>query len=120
MRYISTRGNIKPVSAIEAIKLGMVPQGGLFVPERIPSISQKQLYSWINLSYDRLAQHIFHFFLAQDFSEQEIAQNVQRVYHKVHFESDEITPLIQLDNRLFILELFHGPTGAFKDLALQV
>ncbi len=120
MRYISTRGNIKPVSAIEAIKLGMVPQGGLFVPESIPSISKKQLHSWINLPYSKLAMHIFHFFLAEDFSEQEIAQIVQRVYHKAHFESDEITPLVQLDNRLFILELFHGPTGAFKDLALQV
>ena len=119
MRYISTRENIKPVSAIEAIKLGMVPQGGLFVPESIPLVSEKQLHSWINLSYDRLARHIFHLFLAEDFSEQEIAQIVQRVYHKVHFESDEITPLVKLDNRLFILELFHGPTGAFKDIALQ-
>ena len=120
MRYISTRGNIKPVSVIEAIKLGMVPQGGLFVPERIPSVSEKKLHSWINLSYNRLAQHIFQLFLTNGFSETETAQIVQQTYHRKNFETEEIAPFVQLDDELFILELFHGPTGAFKDMALQV
>lgn len=120
MKYIGTRDNIKAISAIEAIKLGMVPQGGLFIPERIPAISQKQLHSWINLSYNRLAQHIFQLFLTNDFSETETAQIVQQTYHRKNFETEEIAPVIQLDDELFILELFHGPTSAFKDMALQV
>jgi threonine synthase len=119
MKYISTRDNIDAVSAIEAIKLGMVPQGGLFIPERIPAISQKQLHSWINLSYAQLAQHIFQLFLTNYFSETETAQIVQKAYHRNNFETEEIAPVIQLDDELFILELFHGPTGAFKDIALQ-
>ncbi len=119
MKYISTRENIDAVSAIEAIKLGMVPQGGLFIPERIPAISQKHLHSWINLSYAQLAQHIFQLFLTNYFSETETAQIVQKAYHRNNFETEEIAPVIQLDDELFILELFHGPTGAFKDIALQ-
>ncbi len=119
MKYIGTRDNIKAISAIEAIKWGMVPQGGLFIPERIPTISQKQLHSWINLSYAQLAQHIFQLFLANDFFETETAQIVQQTYHRNNFETEEIAPVIQLDDELFILELFHGPTGAFKDIALQ-
>ena len=119
MKYIGTRDNIKAVSAIEAIKLGMVPQGGLFIPERIPTISQKQLHSWINLSYAQLAQHIFQLFLTNDFFETETAQIVQQTYHRNNFETEEIAPLVQLEEELFILELFHGPTGAFKDIALQ-
>ncbi len=120
MKYISTRGNIKPVSSIKAIKMGMVPEGGLFVPEEIPLISLQQLGQWKNLSYAQLAQNIFSLFLDQDFSENEIRQITQNVYNHELFDSQEITPVKQLDNQLFILELFHGPTGAFKDIALQI
>ena len=119
MKYIGTRDNIKAVSTIEAIKLGMVPGGGLFIPERIPAISQKRLHSWINLSYAQLAQHIFQLFLANDFSDTETARIVQQTCHRNNFKTEEIAPLVQLDDELFILELFHGPTGAFKDIALQ-
>ncbi len=120
MKYISTRGNIHPVSAVEAIKMGMVPRGGLFVPEEIPAISPEQLNQWKDLSYAQLACNIFSLFLKDDFSENEISQITKSVYNSEHFESEEITPVKQLDDQLFILELFHGPTGAFKDIALQV
>ncbi|MDD3641743.1 MAG: threonine synthase, partial [Atribacterota bacterium] len=59
MKYVSTRGNIHPVSSVEAIKMGMVPAGGLFVPEEIPSISIQQLEQWKDLSYSELATNIF-------------------------------------------------------------
>ena len=120
MKYISTRSNSEPISMIEAIKSGMVPQGGLFVPEKIPEVSQKQLSNWVNLPYAELARNIFNLFLADDFSEEEISQIVQQVYRKENFETEEITPIVQIDDHLFILELFHGPTGAFKDIALQM
>jgi len=120
MKYISTRGNIDPVSAVEAIKMGMVPGGGLFVPEEIPVISLQQLKQWKDLSYVELARNIFSLFLDGGFSKNEISQVIQAAYNSEHFESEEISPVKQLDDQLFILELFHGPTGAFKDIALQV
>jgi len=119
MKYISTRDNFKAVSGIEAIKMGMVPEGGLFVPEEIPDISREQLNKWVNLSYAQLAEKIFYLFLAEDFSPEEINYIVHQIYNREHFETEEITPLKQLNTQLFILELFHGPTGAFKDIALQ-
>lgn len=119
MKYISTRGNVDPVSAAEAVKLGMVPGSGLFVPEEIPAISLQQLNQWKDLSYAQLAGKIFSLFLEGDFSEKEINEITHKVYHAEHFETEEITPIKQLSDQLFILELFHGPTGAFKDIALQ-
>ncbi len=120
MKYISTRGNIRPVSSVEAIKMGMVPGGGLFIPEEIPVISLQQLNQWKDLSYAQLARKVFSLFSGEDFSENEISKISQTVYNTEHFESEEITPVKRLDDQLFILELFHGPTGAFKDIALQV
>jgi len=99
--------------------MGMVPRGGLFVPEKIPAISPVQLSQWKDLSYAQLAGNIFSLFLKNDFSENEISQITKSVYNSNHFESEEITPLKQLDDQLFIMELFHGPTSAFKDIALQ-
>jgi threonine synthase len=119
MKYISTRGNTHPVSSVEAIKMGMVPQGGLFVPEEIPIISIQQLDQWKDLSYPQLANHIFSLFLKDNFSANEISAIIRNAYNCKNFDSDEITPLKQLDNQLYILELFHGPTSAFKDIALQ-
>ena len=120
MKYVSTRGNIHPLSSIESIKMGMVPRGGLFVPEEIPAISPEQLNQWKDLSYAQLASNIFSFFLKDDFSENEISQITKNVYNNKHFNTEEITPIKRLDDQLFIMELFHGPTGAFKDIALQV
>ncbi len=100
--------------------MGMVPAGGLFVPENIPTIPLQHLNQWKDLSYAQLAQNIFSYFLNEDFPENEIRQITQLVYSIAHFEIEEITPVKRLDDQLFILELFHGPTGAFKDIALQV
>ena len=119
MKYISTRGNTRPISSVEATKMGMVPAGGLFVPEEIPSISIQQLEQWKDLSYSELATNIFSFFLENDFSENEISSITRNAYNSENFDSNEITPLKQLDDQLYIMELFHGPTGAFKDIALQ-
>jgi threonine synthase len=119
MKYISTRGNTHPVSSVEAIKMGMVPEGGLFLPEEIPTISLQQIDQWNNLSYSQLANNIFSLFLKDDFSENEISSITRNAYNREIFESEEITPIKKLDNQLYIMELFHGPTGAFKDIALQ-
>ncbi len=120
MKYISTRGNFSSVSAIEAIKLGMVPDGGLFVPKEIPLISKNQLENWKNLPYNQLAHNIFQLFLSDDFSDEEIGLITENTYQENRFGTKEITPVVKLDDHLYILDLFHGPTGAFKDIALQV
>lgn len=119
MKYTSTRDNFKTVSPAEVIKLGMVPNGGLFIPENIPAIARQKLHNWINLSYSQLAQNIFQLFLANDFTEQETQHIIEQAYSKKNFDTEEITPLVRLNDQLSILELYHGPTGAFKDIALQ-
>ncbi len=119
MKYISTRGNIAPKSSLEAIRMGMVSKGGLFVPEKIPFIPMVKINSWKLLSYSQLASNIFNFFLNDNFTKNEVNNLVKKVYNKNIFQTEEITPLKKLTEKLYILELFHGPTGAFKDIALQ-
>jgi len=118
MNYISTRGNSVPVSAATAIKNGMVPGGGLYVPESIPSFP----YNWEELramDYRQLAEEIFKLYLT-DFDATAIREMVESSYHEQNFSHPMIAPLVCLENGLNILELWHGPTAAFKDMALQV
>ncbi|TDO72696.1 L-threonine synthase [Halanaerobium saccharolyticum] len=119
MEYISTRGNYKSVNSAEAISLGMVPEGGLFVPEEIPKLELAEIMEMKDQSYQELAVWIFNKFLS-DFSESEIEESVKAAYQKESFPRSEKTPLIKLDQNTYILELWHGPTAAFKDMALQI
>ena len=119
MEYISTRGNYRSVSSAEAISLGMVPEGGLFVPEKIPELKLEEILEMKDKSYQELAVWIFNKFLS-DFSEKEIAESVKAAYQKQSFPPEEKTPIIKLDQKTYILELWHGPTAAFKDMALQI
>ncbi len=119
MEYISTRNNYKKVNSAEAISLGMVPEGGLFVPEQIPKFTTKKIMDMKNKNYQELAVWIFKEFLS-DFTEEEIKNSVSNSYSKESFPSDEKTPLVKLNHNTYILELWHGPTAAFKDMALQI
>ncbi len=119
MEYISTRGNYKSVNSAEAISLGMVPEGGLFVPEEIPKLELTEIMEMKNKSYQELAVWIFNKFLS-DFSQEEIADSVEEAYQNKSFPLTEKTPLVKLDKNTYILELWHGPTAAFKDMALQI
>ena len=119
MEYISTRGNYKTVSSAEAISLGMVPAGGLFVPVEIPKFKLKEIMSQKNKNYQKLAAWIFKKFLT-DFSEDEIEKAVEAAYSEQKFPEVEKTPLVKLNQNTYILELWHGPTAAFKDMALQI
>lgn len=115
MHYISTRGGISPVSFKEAVMMGLATDGGLLLPESLPRVSRETLKSWHAASFQQLAAAIFRLFI-DDIPAAEIDQLVSRSY--ITFRHPEITPLVRQDN-LFILELFHGPTFAFKDVALQ-
>lgn len=116
MLYQSTRGNNERVSAAEAIKTGMVPKGGLFVPEKVPGLLVEEV---LNLSYAQTAEKVFELFLS-DFTKEEIKEITSKVYNKEIFGRDEVAPLVEIKNKLAILELWHGPTAAFKDMALQM
>ena len=119
MLYESTRGGFGKVSSAEAIKLGIAPDGGLFVPSEIKKISADKLTEMTGLSYQDKAAIILKEYLS-DFTEEEIGECVSKSYGPDRFDVPEIAPLHQLDSSLFVLELWHGPTSAFKDMALQI
>ncbi len=116
MKYISTHGNNSPVESAYAIKVGMVPRGGLFVPESVPTIDPGELRK---LPYAEIACRILSLYLT-DFGEPELRQHIAAAYSPERFDSPEIAPLKYLDKMTAVLELWHGPTAAFKDLALQI
>ncbi|ATW23668.1 threonine synthase [Candidatus Formimonas warabiya] len=117
--YISTRGNYAKIRSAEAIRLGMVPEGGLFVPEAVPALDRAEINRMAGQSYQQIAQTILKIFL-DDFTSEEIDDVVSKSYQINNFDHPDIAPLVQIDSRTFILELWHGPTGAFKDMALQI
>ncbi|TEB12636.1 Threonine synthase [Pelotomaculum sp. FP] len=119
MLYESTRGEFRKVSSAEAIKLGIAPDGGLFVPSEIKKISASKLAEMTGLTYQDKAAIILTDYLS-DFTEEEIRECVSKGYGHARFDVPEIAPLRQLDSSLHVLELWHGPTSAFKDMALQI
>ena len=118
MNYVSTRGGEK-VSASQAILRGIAPDGGLYVPESIPALSEEALKALLPLSYPERAAKILDMFLS-DFTEEELLTYAKAAYSKEKFPAETAAPLHRLDDNTFILELFHGPTCAFKDMALQI
>jgi threonine synthase len=115
MRFISTRGQTDPVSFGEAVAIGLAPDGGLFLPETLPEVSSR-LAAWKNLSYAELCHEYLSLF-ATDIPSEVLRRLIQRSY--ATFTYTDTAPLRKLDDRLYVLELFHGPTLAFKDFALQ-
>jgi len=116
MKFLSTRGQCAPHRFSEAVAVGLAPDGGLFVPEFLPDISPR-LRGWESLSYAELCTEFMRLF-ATDLPEEVVARAAHRAY--AAFTHPEIAPLKRLDDRLYVLELFHGPTLAFKDFALQL
>lgn len=117
MQYISTRGECQPISSAAAIRTGMAADGGLFVPGELPAFP----YNWEELaamSYRTLAEKVLGLFLT-DYSKERLAEIVAAAYGK-NFADEKIAPLRKLADGLHILELWHGPTAAFKDMALQI
>ena len=118
MNYKSTRNNSNIVKSAYAIAHGISEEGGLFVPEYIPKLDRESFEQLKSLSYIDRAKYIFKLFLT-DFTDDEIDKCVNGAYIGA-FEDDKPAPLKQLDSNINILELWHGPTSAFKDLALQI
>ncbi|MDD5757557.1 MAG: threonine synthase [Desulfobulbaceae bacterium] len=115
MKYISTRGKISPIGFKEAVMMGLATDGGLLLPETLPAIDAKTLSSWKKLSYQDLAFEVMSRFI-DDITASDLRSLITRSYQT--FSHPQITPLVKKDG-VYILELFHGPTLAFKDVALQ-
>lgn len=115
MRYISTRGGIQPIAFKDAVMMGLASDGGLLLPESYPSISREQLESWRSLSYPELAFEIISLFV-DDIPAGDLKTLIDRSY--ATFTHPDVTPVVKKDG-MYILELFHGITLAFKDVALQ-
>ncbi len=113
MKYISTRGDIEPVGFRQAVMMGLARDGGLLLPELIPDVSDK-LAAWADLSYVDLAFEVMSPFV--DLPAEDLRQLIKKSYST--FRDSDITPVVEVGG-IHVLELFHGPTLAFKDLALQ-
>ncbi len=116
MKFVSTRGQTPPHIFSEAVAVGLAPDGGLFLPESLPDISGR-LGEWENLGYADLCFEFMRLF-ATDLDPEVLRGIVAKSYG--NFSHPEIAPLRRLGERLYVLELFHGPTLAFKDFALQL
>jgi threonine synthase len=115
MRYISTRGGIQPISFKDAVMMGLATDGGLLLPESYPYVSGEMLESWRGLSYPQLAFQVISPFVG-DIPADVLRGLIDRSY--ATFTHPEVAPVVHQDG-VYILELFHGVTLAFKDVALQ-
>lgn len=121
MHFISTRGDSAKYTSAMAIKQGIAPDGGLFVPEEIPSVSMDEIMQMTQESYQERAVRILSLYLT-DYTVDELREAVNAAYDEEKF-GEQPAPLVQLNKyneKEFILELWHGPTAAFKDMALQL
>jgi threonine synthase len=119
MRYVSTRGGGTAAGFSDILLGGLMEDGGLAVPAAYPQVSRAELTAWRRLDYRALAFEILRRY-ADDIAASDLRQLVDRTYTAAAFESDEITPLRQLQRGVYVLELSHGPTLAFKDVAMQL
>jgi threonine synthase len=115
MKYCSTRGQVKGLNFTDAVMMGLADDGGLLLPEEIPQLIKSDLKQLSTLSYPELALQIISKY-ATDIPAEDLKDLVERSY--ASFNDPRVTPVVKQDD-LYILELFHGPTLAFKDVALQ-
>ena len=117
MKYISTRGQAPALSFEEVVLTGLAPDGGLYVPETLPEFSREEIASWAGLSYEELAFKVISPFVDGAVPDADLKKIIADSY--ATFRHKAIAPLVQTGHNEFILELFQGPTLAFKDFALQ-
>ncbi|MGB8899826.1 MAG: threonine synthase [Methylocella sp.] len=118
MNYISTRGAVPPVSFTQMLLAGLAPDGGLYLPQAYPQLSQATIAGFAGRPYEEVAQAILTPFVVGEIEAGAFRGMIEAAYK--NFRHKAIAPLTQLESNLFVLELFHGPTLAFKDLAMQL
>ncbi len=118
MKYISTRQNAETLGFEDILLQGLATDGGLYVPEFLPKFSPAQMKEMAKLSYSDLAYKIIHPFIGGEIADADLKEIIKKSYST--FSHTAIAPLKQLKHNEYLLELFHGPTLAFKDFALQL
>ncbi|MDG2187866.1 MAG: threonine synthase [Hyphomicrobiales bacterium] len=118
MYYISTRNNKDKYTFEEILLKGLADDGGLFIPNEVPTISQSDMQDILVMDYKSIAIRLIKLFTQDTFSDDLLEKMVHEAYES--FNNNKITPLINLDENTSILELYHGPTLAFKDIAMQL
>src|SRR6476619_3432101 len=118
MRYVSTRGEAAPLDFVEVMLAGLARDGGLYVPESGPAPDRETIAGFAGKPYAEVAVDVIRPFVGGSITDADLARMVREAYGG--FRHPGTAPLVQLDSSLFVLELFHGPTLAFKDLAMQL
>ena len=118
MRYVSTRGEAPQLNFVEVMLAGLARDGGLYVPESWPALSEKAITGFAGRPYAEVTVEVIKPFVGDSIAEADLARMAREAYGT--FRHPAIAPLVQLGDSLFVLELFHGPTLAFKDLAMQL
>jgi threonine synthase len=117
LRYVSTRGQAEPLTFSDVLLTGLAPDGGLYVPEIWPTFDHNKFASFAGNNYADVAFDVARPFIGDDLDDSTLAEICASAY--ATFRHDAVAPLVQIDANHFILELFHGPTMAFKDVAMQ-
>ena len=118
MEYLSTRGSPERKSFKQAVLQGLASDGGLYIPATLPRLPVNWAADWADLPFTALALEIYSLFIpAAELPRQDLAKLIEKSY--ASFRLPEVAPLVQLADREYVLELFHGPTFAFKDVAVQ-
>ncbi len=118
MKYISTRGKAPALGFEDVLLTGLASDGGLYVPEVLPRFTHEEIASWAGLPYSQLAFNVMYPFVEGAIPEDDFRDMVEETYKG--FDHTAIAPLVQIDSNEWVLELFRGPTLAFKDFALQL
>ncbi|NCB05694.1 MAG: hypothetical protein EOM69_09265 [Clostridia bacterium] len=118
MSFFSTRGGAC-VTASQAVLWGLARDGGLYVPSMFQKLSQERITALSAMTYQERAERVLRNFM-EDYSIAELADSVNHAYQSPAFSDPAIAPLKKLDAGVYMLELFHGPTLAFKDMALKL
>jgi len=118
LKYVSTRGEAPELNFEEVLLTGLARDGGLYLPEEWPQISHDQIKAMAGQSYQEIAFTVMSPYVCPEIPEEDFKGLIEKAYSS--FRHDAITPLAQLDSNEWMLELFHGPTLAFKDVALQL
>ncbi|MEI9803768.1 MAG: threonine synthase [Pseudolabrys sp.] len=118
MRYVSTRGDAPPLDFVGAMLAGLARDGGLYVPDSWPALDSKTVSGFAGRPYAEVAVEVIKPFVGDSIAESDLSRMAREAYGT--FRHPATAPLTQLGDNLFVLELFHGPTLAFKDLAMQL
>src|SRR5450631_1093022 len=118
MRYVSTRGEAPALDFVEVMLAGLARDGGLYVPESWPALDAKTIAGFAGRPYAEVAVEVIRPFVGDSIGQADLARMAREAYGT--FRHPATAPLVQLGDSLFVLELFHGPTLAFKDLAMQL